>query len=175
MTDADIALLNTPMLKGLKKERKSDFIGQIGRTPGNSNSMSIRYPDNNLGKFIDLYGFSEIFNQIPKTIESFSFVNESNTPIEIVLPKDFSELKNILGLSFENCLSEIPEVIAELKSIQYLTFVNCPNIDFIPPFITKLPNLHALMLGRCSPNVVISPEVKQMIEDPNNKLFIYIE
>jgi len=175
LTEADIYLLNSPMLKGLKKERKSDLRNQIGQTPGDSLQMIIKYPDSNLGKFIDLYGFSEVFNQIPKTIEVFEFENESNTPIEIVLPDDFSELENITALSFKNCLSEIPEVIGEMESISMLLFVNCPNIDFVPPFIAKLSNLRALMLKGCSPNVVISPEVKQMIEDPNNIIFIHIE
>jgi len=175
MTDADIALLNTPMLKGLKKERKSDFIGQIGQTPGDSRDMEIKYPDTTFSKFIDLYGFSEVFNQIPKTIESFSFMNESNSPIEITLPDEFSELENINALFFKNCLSEIPEVIGEMESITFLSFVDCPNIDFVPPFIAKLSNLRALVLKGCSPNLVISPEVKQMIEDGNSAMFILLE
>jgi hypothetical protein len=174
LTDADIYLLNSPMLKGLKNERKSELKNQIGQTPNNPMTMTIKYPDNNLGKFIDLYGFSEIFNQIPKTITTFEFENESNSPIEIVLPEEFSELKNIENLNFKNCLSEIPEVIGKMESVTFLIFNECPNLDFIPPFIAKLPVLRGLVIEKCSPNLVLSPEVKQMIEDPNSKKFIYI-
>jgi Leucine-rich repeat (LRR) protein len=138
-------------------------------------TMTIKYPDNNLGKFIDLYGFSEIFNQIPKTITTFEFENESNSPIEIVLPEEFSELKNIENLNFKNCLSEIPEVIGKMESVTFLIFNECPNLDFIPPFIAKLPNLQALVLSNCSPNLVISPEVKERFENPNNSAFLDIE
>jgi hypothetical protein len=121
-----------------------------------------------------LYGFPEIFKQIPKTIENLDFLNESNTPIEIVLPEEFSELKNMRALFFKNCLSEIPEVIGKMESIAFLIFNECPNLDFIPPFIAKLPELRGLVIEKCSPNLVLSPEVKQMIEDPNSKKFIYI-
>jgi hypothetical protein len=175
LTNADIALLNTPMLKGLKNERKSDLRNQIGETPGNSQEMIIKYPNNNLSKFIDLYGFPEMFNQIPKTIENLDFFNESNTPIEIVLPEEFSELKNMRSLCFKNCFSEIPEVIGRMESLNFLSFYDCPNLDFIPPFIAKLPNLQALVLSNCSPNLVISPEVKERFENPNNSAFLDIE
>jgi len=174
LTDADIYLLNSPMLKGLKNERKSELKNQIGQTPNNPMIMTIKYPNDNLSKFIDLYGFSEIFNQIPKTITTFEFENESNSPIEIVLPEEFSELKNIENLNFKNCLSEVPEVIGKMESVRFLIFNECPNLDFIPPFIAKLPELRGLVIEKCSPNLVLSPEVKQMIEDPNSKKFIFI-
>jgi len=93
LSDADIQLLNTQALKGLKEERKNEFYSQLDE---NSNKItggfSLEYPKNNMAKFIDLYGFDDVLKLIPESTTRFNFTNTSNTPINLVFPESFAKL-----------------------------------------------------------------------------------
>jgi hypothetical protein len=165
LSDADIQLLNTQALKGLKEERKNEFYSQLDE---NSNKItggfSLEYPKNNMAKFIDLYGFDDVLKLIPESTTRFNFTNTSNTPINLVFPESFAKLDDLKALSLNNCVNEVPEIVTKLKNLQILTFVNCPNITVAPDFLADLP-IMALVFRNCNPNMTIEPKLAARLEE----------
>lgn len=165
LSGADIQLLNTQALKGLKEERKSELFSQIsGGDVKTGQTVVLEYPKSDVAKFIDLYGFDEIFNQIPSNIEEFFFENTSNTPINIVFPESFAKLTEINTLGLNNCINEIPEVFSNLKNLNFISLLRCPNIEVIPDFLSDIPNLKTLVITETNPNLRIEPKIAAKLD-----------
>lgn len=164
LSSADIQLLNSPMLKGLKEEKKNQLYSQLDDTANaTTGGFTLEYPKNNMAKFIDLYGFDDVLKLIPKSTQRFNFTNTGNEPINLVFPESFADLDNLIALSLNNCVDEVPKIVTKLENLQILTFVNCPNITVAPDFLADLP-LMALVFKNCNPNMTIEPKLAARLE-----------
>lgn len=117
-----------------------------------------------MAKFVDLYGFDEIFKQIPNTLVSFEFDNTTSEPINITIPESFAELTELTSVLLINCVNEIPQVISKLKNLSFLSIINCPNVDVVPDFLADLPKLQSLVINECSPNLRIEPRIADKLD-----------
>ena len=146
LSSGDISLLNTPMLKQLKKELKGKFASELS-TNNSGNSIEIEYPSGPVGKFLALYGLNELFDNIPEQIKSFVFNNKSTDSISLIVPSSISRFKNLEVLMLTNCVSELPEEVGLLSRLTFLTLPNNPHLQSLPKSIVNLQNLKFIMLN----------------------------
>ena len=150
LSNTDIFLLNTPMLKLIKKELKSKFIKEISSSQQTGKKIQIDYPSGPASKFIALYGFDDMFDSLPENMENLLFINKSNDLIDLKIPDSISRFKNLESILLDKCVSEIPESIGELKKINFLSFPNNPKLKTLPKSIMTLPNLKFINATGCN-------------------------
>jgi hypothetical protein len=150
LSNTDISLLNTPMLKLIKKELKSKFIKEISSSQQSGKKIQIDYPSGPVSKFIALYGFDDMFDSLPENMENLLFINKSNDLIDLKIPDSISRFKNLESILLEKCVSEIPESIGELKKINFLSFPNNPKLKTLPKSIMTLPILKFINATGCN-------------------------
>jgi hypothetical protein len=147
----DIALLNTPILKKTKEEFKPKFAKDL--VTGGGNKVEIEYPNGNASKFVALYGFDELFDNLPDTITNFLFNNKSNDDFNLVLPKSISRFKNLEALLLMKCVSSIPEEVGELQNLSFLALPDNPSLESIPASVMNLPTLMFINLKGSNPKL----------------------
>ena len=174
LSSADIQLLNSKPLSSLKEERKSELFSQIS-SGKIGEELVLEYPKSDMAKFIDLYGFDEIFKQIPSNLEKFDFDNTSSEPINITFPESFAELTELTAVSLTNCVDEIPQVISKLKNLSFLSIINCPNVDVVPDFLADLPELNAIVINNCSPNLRIEPRIADKFDYNGGEIHTFFD
>lgn len=167
LSTEDIALLNTPMLKKLKEEMKEKFVKDLVI---NGTKVEIEYPNGNASKFVALYGFDELFENLPDNITNFLFNNKSKDDFSLSLPSSIGRFKNLEALLLMKCVKSIPEEIGELKNLSFLALPDNPSLVEIPNSILTLPNLMFVNL-KGSDNVNTTEEFKQRFNNEGSGFY----
>jgi hypothetical protein len=162
LSQEDITLLNTPMLKKIKEESKLKFAK--GLTVGGDKLVIDSFNQGAIGKFIGLYGLDELINSLPDTLTEFSIQNNDNNNIILHIPESISRLKKLETIVLRNCISEIPDSICELSNLRFIALMYNPNLTSIPDCIANLPKLLFVNL-KGSNNVVVPESIKEKGED----------
>jgi hypothetical protein len=152
-----VALLNGP-LKELKGYFKPEFAKGLATTDKKKLYID-SFTQGAIGKFIALYGFDEIMESLPDTIENISIANRDNNNVSFKLPKSILKLKNLEGLFLENCVEEIPDFICNFKKLEYVAVVNTPGLKTLPDCIGNMSSLIFINL-RGSTNVNVPQSVR---------------
>jgi hypothetical protein len=154
LNSGDIALLNSPMFKSIKQELKSKFLSQVGGG-GKNDTLTISYPSDNAAKYMALYDIKDIFEDLAKqnNLKNIFIENkEKNSSFIISIPSSIARLTNLEGLTFDNCVENIPEEVGSLPNLTYLVLMNNPKLKKIPDSLQNLTNLQFVNLMG-SPNV----------------------
>ena len=72
----DIALLKLGLMKTVREELKDHFSEALVQNFGDK--VHIRYPTDNVSKFVNIYGFDEFFDSLPSTLTRFDYENVPN-------------------------------------------------------------------------------------------------
>ena len=158
LTNEEISLLETPMLKKLKEELKSKFASSI--TSGGDRILIDDFERGSVAKFIRLYGLEDLFLSLPETITEFQIQNRTKNNVNITIPEDIGRFKNLDMIMLDNCVSSIPDSVCTLPKLRFLSLVNNPNLTSIPDCIADLPSILFLNLKN-SENVVIPEKIKE--------------
>ena len=145
LSSSDIALLNTPMLKGLKKELKPKFASELSSNSGKK--VEVEYPNGPIPKFAALYGLDDLFDSLPENLENFLFNNKSGDNISLVVPPSIGRFTKLEAIMMTSCVSELPEEIGLLKNLTFLSLPNNTNLKSLPKSILTLPNIKFIMLN----------------------------
>lgn len=159
LTNEDIVLLNTPIMKRIKDQLKPRFSTSFNL---NSDVVKITYPSNDVSKYIALYGIESLFDEIPETITEFKFYNTSNSPLDLDLTK-IGKFKDLEILGFKNAVNIVPNEIMQLENLSTLILEDCPNVTKIPP-IENLPYLFFVNLSG-SKNIKLTPSFIESFEE----------
>lgn len=104
--------------------------------------------NNDVGKFISLYGFDEVFDSLdPQTLKNIKIINTTENGFIMKIPDSIRKFVNLEGLDLENCVDSVPEVVCELKNIKYLSLVNDKKLKSLPECVYTLPRLVFLNLN----------------------------
>lgn len=146
LTDSDVALLNSPIFKKIKESLKERFAQ--GLTVGDGTSLEISLGSGNVGKFVSLYGFDEIFESLRDDLESVVIKGSPNasTPI-IKVPRTITKFKNLNRIVLQfNVIDELPDFICELKNLEMIGVSDNPKLTSVPECIAFLPELEIVNL-----------------------------
>jgi hypothetical protein len=172
LTTADIALINMPGMKNLKEELKTKYAGQL--TTGGESIVNISYPNDDSSKYIALFGFDELFDNLPTTIAYLTIINKSSDSLDLTLPKTINKFQDLVAIVLENCIKIIPEELGQLSSLMFLTLQNNKNLVSIPETLADLESLELIALSGSNPNLVIPNRLKEKMVDEGNG-FYHIE
>jgi len=149
----------------LKELFKPEFVK--GLTSVDGKQVSVDYPRDSASKYMALYGFDDFFEMLSKDITSFDFTQSSGgyhrgdkpAEINLKLPKEIGDFKNLEAIHLDGVVSELPEEISKLKDLKFLSVPNNKNLKSIPASVAQLPNLMVINVSG-SPNVEIPEEVQ---------------
>jgi len=159
----------------LKELFKPEFAKGFQKGGQNSKQIIIDYPRDASAKYIALYGFDDLFEQLPRDIKRFDFVQSSGggyygrgdapAQINLTLPSTIGEFKNLEALNLDGVISELPEEIGNLKNLMFLSLPNNKNLKSIPKSVANLPNLAIVNIKGSNPDIEIPEEVKKKGEE----------
>lgn len=162
LTNEEISLLETPMLKKLKEELKPKFANSL--TSNGDRLIIDDFERGSAAKFIRLYGLEDLFSNIPKTITEFQIQNKTQNVVNITIPQDIGRFKDLDMIMLDNCISSIPDSVCTLPKLRFLSLINNERLTSIPECIANLPTIIFLNLKN-SKNVVIPENIKQRGND----------
>jgi hypothetical protein len=148
LSEVDIAILNLPGMAKLKEELKSKFATDFV----SDNDVVIKIPSQKEGKFIALYGFDELIDKLPETIEALSVINSEKTGQSFSIPLTFTKFRNLRNLVLSNIINELPENIGDLKNLESILLQDNSELKTLPKSILTLENLEMIVLRRNSPD-----------------------
>jgi hypothetical protein len=148
LSEQDVVLLNTPVLKTLKDELKPKFI-QALNTSIKENDLVIEFPKSDVAKFVALYGLDEVFDSVDsESVTSLQIMNKSGSKIAVDIPETIGRFGNLETLFIENFAKSIPNSISECKSLQFITLHDNIELEYLPWDIinNELTNVTFLMI-----------------------------
>lgn len=171
LTDTDIALLNTTVMKPVKDKLKSKFMDEITQKSSSGDEVFVNYPRDNSSKFIALYGFEDFFNSLPESLIRLDFINEGAT-LNLELPPTIKRFKNLVVLHITGCLSELPKEVSELTKLEFLSVADNPKLTTLPVQLAdksggeyKLKNLGLINIKDTSPTFRLPKEIQEMVNE----------
>ena len=166
-----VELLNGPMSE-LKEFFKPEFAKGLVTKGGDK--VEINYPNDSAGKFVALYGFDELFDSMPKTIQHLLINNKSKENIAIDVPESLGQFTNLQALMLQNIVRTLPESIGNLKGLNFLALPSNSNLQSLPASIINLDNLAFINLKDSNPNVEIPDVLKEKLSDEGGGFYYVI-
>lgn len=163
--------LNGPMAE-LKEYFKPEFARGLTSASGGKR-VEIEYPNSSASKYIALYGFDELFGNLPEDITSLIFNNKSNSNLGLNIPSTISRFKNLDSIMFQNCVKSLPDSIGQLQSLEFLSLPNNPELKVIPDSVANIPNLNFINLAG-SPNAQLGPRLSERFNDDDQPRFYQV-
>lgn len=160
-----IAFLNG-QAEELKEYFKPQFITDL--TTNSGENLQIVYSSSGgggaIGKYVALYGFDDLFDNLPTTLKRMSFQNKSNEPIYLEVPPTIGKFKDLDALTFENFIKKLPNEVCELKNLALLALPNNSELTTIPECLVDLPELSFITLKNC-PNLKVPQIFREKMTD----------
>lgn len=166
-----VKLLNGELLE-LKDYFKPEFAK--GLTNNNSNKAEITYPGSSAGKFIALYGFDELFDNLPDSIEHLSIKNEGKEDLAYNVPASIGRFQNLEAILFKNFAKSLPSEICNCKKLDMLALPGNGSLESLPECLADLDNLGFINLNKSNPNISIPPRLMEKLDDQGDGFYYVI-
>ena len=160
-----------PELKTFFKEMFKRF---LNKDQQHGKRVQVRYPNDNVSKYIGIYGFDEFMDSLPTDMIRFDFESgggygNKDKLASRPLPEKFTTFQDLQILHIEGLVSEIPESISNLKKLKFLSLAKNPDLKSLPDSLADLENLEVINI-KDSPNVEIGPRLQE--KDDNEEIII---
>ena len=153
----------------LKEFFKSEFAK--GLTTKEGKKVEISYPNSSAGKYVALYGFDDLFANLPADIEHLMINNTSQTSIGLEVPETLGRFKNLDDLVLQNICKSLPDSIGNLKELSFLSLPDNKDLVSLPESIIGLDNLSFVNLKGSNPNIKIPEELKEKMMDQGDGFY----
>jgi Leucine-rich repeat (LRR) protein len=163
-----VELLNGKMSE-LKEFFKPEFAKGLVSKGGDK--VEVNYPDSSAGKFVALYGFGELFESLPETIEHLIITNKSKENIALDVPESITRFQNLDALLLSNIVRTLPDNLGDLKKLKFLNLANNKELVSLPESIKEIPNLAFINLKNVNPNVQMPQGLKDALSDEGEGFF----
>ena len=160
-----------PDLKEFFKEMFKRF---LDKDQQHGKRVQVRYPNDNVSKYIGIYGFDEFMDSLPQDMIRFDFESgggygNQDKLAARPLPEKFTTFQDLQILHIEGLVNEIPESISNLKKLKFLSLAKNPDLKSLPDSLADLENLEVINI-KDSPNVEIGPRLQE--KDDNEEIII---
>ena len=158
----------------LKEYFKEMFKVFLNKDQQHGKRVQVRYPNDNVSKYIGIYGFDEFMDSLPQDMVRFDFeasggYGSQDKLSARPLPEKFTTFQDLQILHIEGLVSEIPESISNLKKLKFLSLAKNPDLKSLPDSLADLENLEVINI-KDSPNVEIGPRLQE--KDDNEEIII---
>jgi len=160
-----------PELKEFFKELFKRFLNK-GKQEGKR--IHVKYPNDNVSKYIGIYGFDEFMDSLPQDMIRFDFESgggygQKDKLASRPLPERFTTFQDLQILHIEGLVSEVPDSISNLKKLKFLSLAKNPDLKSLPDSLADLENLEVINI-KGSTNVEIGPRLQE--KDDNEEIII---
>jgi hypothetical protein len=164
------------LLMGKLSETKEYFKPEFakGLTSQNGTKVEISYPDSSAGKFVALYGFDELFDNLPDNIEHLLIQNKGKENIALDVPETIGRFQNLEAILFKNLVKSIPDSICRCTKLNLLSLPDNPSLQSVPECIKDLENLAFINLSGGNSNIHIPEPLRDNLEDQGDG-FYYVK
>jgi hypothetical protein len=164
------------LLMGKLSETKEFFKPEFakGLTSQNGTKVEISYPDSSAGKFVALYGFDELFDNLPDNIEHLLIQNKGKENIALDVPESIGRFQNLEAILFKNLVKTIPDSICRCTKLNLLSLPDNPSLQSVPECIKDLENLAFINLSGGNSNIHIPEQLRNNLEDQGDG-FYYVK
>ena len=164
-------LNDRPELKEFFKEMFKRF---LDKDQSHGKRVQVRYPGDNVSKYIGIYGFDEFMQSLPKDMVRFDFeagggYGNQDKLAARPLPEKFTTFQDLQILHIEGLVNEIPESISNLKKLKFLSLAKNPDLKSLPDSLADVDTLEVINI-KDSPNVKIGPRLQE--KDDNEEIII---
>ena len=142
---------------------KSEFAKGLVSTGGKK--VEISYPNSSAGKYVAIYGFDDLFANLPSDIESLNVINTSNTPVNLDLPETIGRFTNLEALVLQNVVKTLPKSVGDLKNLSFISLPDNKNLVSLPDGLADLEFLSFINLKGVNPNIDIPERLKEKMVD----------
>ena len=167
----DLVNLLTGKLAELKDFFKPEFAK--GLMAQNSKKLEAKVGDGPLGKFIALYGFIELFDNLPDNLTHILIENKTKNDVRFTLPASIGRFQNLRALMLENVVDEIPDNICQLKDLELLGLPNNKGLKTLPECIKDLPSLMFVNLDGCD-SLKVSDSLSEILEKSPDGAYYFV-
>jgi Leucine-rich repeat (LRR) protein len=165
-----VALLNGKLTE-LKDFFKPEFAK--GLVVGGGKKLDLKIPDSSAGKFIALYGFDELFDNLPDDLTHILVENKSKSNLAFSIPPAISRFQNLRALMLDNIVSSLPDGICQLSNLELLGLPNNPSLKTLPNCVKDLPSLMFLNVDKCD-NLHIDQDFENILEKSPDGRFYFV-
>ena len=149
-----------PELKEFFKEMFKRF---LNKDQQHGKRVHVKYPNDNVSKYIGIYGFDEFMDSLPNDMVRFDFeagggYGSQDKLASRPLPEKFTTFQNLQILHIEGLVNEVPESISNLKNLKFLSLAKNPDLKSLPDSLADLENLEVINI-KGSTNVEIGPRL----------------
>mgnify|MGYP001411991572 FL=1 len=158
----------------LKEFFKEMFKRYLNKDQDRGKRVQVKYPNDNVSKYIGIYGFDEFMESLPQDMTRFDFESgggygNQDKLASRPLPEKFTTFPDLQILHIEGLVNEIPESIGNLKKLKFLSLAKNPDLKSLPESLADLENLEVINI-KDSPNVEIGPRLQE--KDNNEQIII---
>jgi len=158
------------MLQGKLSELREFFKPEFARglTKQNDKRLDINNDDSSAaGKFIQIYGYKELFDTLPDDMTQIIINNQKNNNIAFDIPESIGRFDKLQTLLLGGIVKSVPDSICNLKDLLLLSLPNNPQLTTLPVCIKDLPTLGFVNIN--GSNVTIPEELKDVLELEGDK------
>jgi hypothetical protein len=162
------------MLQGKLSELREFFKPEFARglTKQNDKRLDINNDDSSAaGKFIQIYGYKELFDTLPDDMTQIIINNQKNNNIAFDIPESIGRFDKLQTLLLGGIVKSVPDSICNLKDLLLLSLPNNPQLTTLPVCIKDLPMLGFLNIN--GSNVTIPEELKDVLEQEGDSQGYY--
>jgi hypothetical protein len=171
LNDADIAFINSPIMRENKKKLREKFSGQLAGV-SSSGYVGLEYPKDDNSKYVALFGFDDFFEHIPTNTTMIQMENTSKTPIALDLPESIGKLTELKTLIIDNMVKSIPESIGNCTKLKFINLPNNPQLESIPEAFGELYCLNFFSTENSNPNMRIPTKLEEYMTEDEGFWFI---
>jgi hypothetical protein len=162
------------MLQGKLSELREFFKPEFARglTKQNDKRLDINNDDSSAaGKFIQIYGYKELFDTLPDDMTQIIINNQKNNNIAFDIPESIGRFDKLQTLLLGGIVKSVPDSICNLKDLLLLSLPNNPQLTTLPVCIKDLPMLGFLNIN--GSNITIPEELKDVLEQEGDSQGYY--
>jgi hypothetical protein len=171
LNDADIAFINSPIMRDNKKKLREKFSGQLAGV-SSSGYVGLEYPKDDNSKYVALFGFDDFFQHIPTNTTMIQMENTSKTPIALDLPESIGKLTELKTLIIDNMVKSIPESIGNCTKLKFINLPNNPQLESIPEAFGELYCLNFFSTENSNPGMRIPKKLEEYMTEDEGFWFI---
>ena len=162
------------MLQGKLSELREFFKPEFARglTKQNDKRLDINNDDSSAaGKFIQIYGYKELFDTLPDDMTQIIINNQKNNNVAFDIPESIGRFDKLQTLLLGGIVKSVPDSICNLKDLLLLSLPNNPQLTTLPVCIKDLPMLGFLNIN--GSNITIPEELKDVLEQEGDSQGYY--
>ena len=121
-----------------------------------------------------MYGFDELFDNLPDNIEHLSIKNEGKEPLAFDVPASIGRFQNLVALLLKNFAKSIPSEICNCKKLDMLALPGNRNLESLPECLADLDNLGFINLSNGNPKISIPERLMAKLDDQGDGFYYVI-